>query len=301
MKLERKNDLSLRLLEMFDAVMRRRTTVDAAEDLGVSQPAVSNAIKSLERQIGVTLFERSARRMTPTEEAWRLQREIEPLFGVLKNIESELRGLRSARSGRLKLISTPPLGHTVLPVALKRFLAGRERVEVAYDVRRLETVVQTVEIGSAELGFALGVRRHPTLAVTPLGEQEMVAVVPPDHPLAGCAEITPAEIAEHRLIGLETSLGASIRYAFEVAGLPYRSAVQVRYCHTACVLAEAGVGVAVVDAWSAGFHRSDDIVIRPFRPSTPIVAAALHRRDAPWSPLAEAFIAELEPLFAVGG
>ncbi|MBX2854863.1 MAG: LysR family transcriptional regulator [Rhodobacteraceae bacterium] len=300
MKLERKNDLSLRLLEVFDAVMRRRTTVDAAEDLGVSQPAVSNAVKALEKQIGVNLFERGARRMTPTEEAWRLQRQIEPLFSLVNNIETELRGLRAGRSGRLKLIATPPLGHGALPAALTRFLADREGVEVSYDIRRLETVIQNVEIGQAELGFALGVTRHATLEVTALAEERMVAVLPNGHPLTDRAEISPRDITEHRLIGLETSLGAAIRHAFAAAEVPYQANVQVRYCHTACVLAAAGVGVAVVDPWSARFLQSSNITVRPFLPSTSVSATVLHRRDTPWTPLAAGFVAELEPLFAIG-
>ncbi len=95
MKIERKNDLSLRLLEIFDAVMRRRTTVDAAADLGISQPAVSNAIKALEKQLGLVLFERTRRQLLPTEESRRLLREIEPLFGMLRNVEEEVRDLQS--------------------------------------------------------------------------------------------------------------------------------------------------------------------------------------------------------------
>lgn len=297
MKIERKNDLSLRLLEIFDAVMRRRTTVDAAADLGISQPAVSNAIKALEKQLGLVLFERTRRQLLPTEEARRLLREIEPLFGMLQNVKEEVRDLRHARSGRLRMISTPPLGHTVVPHALKRFLKERPKVRVNYDIRRLETVIQSVETGAAEIGFVLGVRHHPGLTVTQLHVGEMVCVTPADHPLAGKEKITPADITSHRLIGLETSLGASVRSAFDTAGVPYMSDVQVRYCHTACVLANAGIGVAVVDPWSAKFTQAQEIVTRPFSPSTQVVAAAIHRKDTTWSLLAEALVRELHSQF----
>jgi DNA-binding transcriptional LysR family regulator len=206
--------------------MRRRTTVDAAADLGISQPAVSNAIKALEKQLGLVVFERTRRQLLPTEEARRLLREIEPLFGMLRNVEEEVRDLRHARSGRLRMISTPPLGHTVVPHALKRFLKERPKVRVNYDIRRLETVIQSVETGAAEIGFVLGVRHHPGLTVTQLHVGEMVCVTPADHPLAGKEKITPADITSHRLIGLETSLGASVRSAFDTAGVPYMSDVQ---------------------------------------------------------------------------
>ena len=69
MKIARKNDLSLRLLEIFGAVITHQTTVHAAEDLGISQPAVSLAIKQLEEQLGFSLFDRRNRRLQPTQEA----------------------------------------------------------------------------------------------------------------------------------------------------------------------------------------------------------------------------------------
>ncbi|MCH8154683.1 MAG: ABC transporter substrate-binding protein [Proteobacteria bacterium] len=218
-------------------------------------------------------------------------------FRHSKSQEEEVRDLRHARSGRLRMISTPPLGHTVVPHALKRFLKERPKVRVSYDIRRLETVIQSVETGAAEIGFVLGVRHHPGLTVTQLHVGEMVCVTPADHPLAGKEKITPADITSHRLIGLETSLGVSVRSAFDTAGVPYMSDVQVRYCHTACVLANAGIGVAVVDPWSARFAPAQEIVTRPFSPSTQVVAAAIHRKDTTWSLLAEALVRELQSQF----
>lgn len=298
MKIERKNDLSLRLLEIFNAVMRFRTTVGAAEAIGISQPAVSNAVRTLEKQLGFLLFERANRQLTPTEEAHVLLKEIEPLFGMLRDIEQEVRGLRDARSGRLRLISTPPLGHTAVPIALKHFLADRPNVRVNYDIRRLETVIQSVEKGAAEIGFVLGVQHHPTLSVMPLHESDMVCVMPANHALADKPVITPADISGYNLIGLETSLGATVKAAFDRAGVPHIASVKVRYCHTACVLANAGIGVTVVDPFSAHFTQSFDIAIRPFEPTTKVIAAAISRRDTPLSLLADALIQELRTYFA---
>lgn len=298
LKIERKNDLSLRLLEIFNAVMLCRTTVGAAEEMGISQPAVSNAVRALEKQLGFLLFERANRQLTPTEEAHLLLKEIEPLFGMLRDIEHEVRDLRDGRSGRLRLIATPPLGHTAVPVALKRFLADRPNVRVNYDIRRLETVIQSVEKGAADIGFVLGVKHHPSLAVMPLYESDMVCVMPASHPLADKSVITPSDIAGHTFIGLETSLGATVKAAFDRAGVPHVADVKVRYCHTACVLANAGIGVTVVDPFSAQFTQVFDIAVRRFEPTTAVVAAAISRQDTPLSLLADALIKELQACFS---
>lgn len=297
-KIERKNDLSLRLLEVFGAVMRCQTTIGAAEELGISQPAVSNSIKSLEAQLGFLLFERNNRRLRPTEEARLLLEEIEPIFGLLRNLEGQVRDLRKTRGGRLRLIATPPLGHTVLPVTLSGFLEERPSVTVRYDIRRLETVIQTVETGAAEVGFLLGLREHPALNVWPLHESAMVCVMPANHPLRAKDKITPFDIASVPLIGLESNLGAIVRAAFNSAGVPHLPRVEVRYCHTACVLANAGIGVAVVDPFSARFADTLNVITRPFEPLTMVAAAAVSRRDAPLSLLANSFVEEVRSRLA---
>ncbi|MEE3100937.1 MAG: LysR family transcriptional regulator, partial [Pseudomonadota bacterium] len=116
MKIERRNDLSLRLLEVFGAVMQHQTTVRSAEALGISQPAVSTAIRALEAQVGFALFERRNRRILPTEEALDLYREVEPIVSMLRSVEGRVRDLRAGAAGKLRIMATPPLGHSLAPV-----------------------------------------------------------------------------------------------------------------------------------------------------------------------------------------
>src|SRR5882757_1340000 len=156
----------------------------AAAQLGLSQPAVSNAIKSIEATAGFPLFERINNRLHPTPEAKLLYKEADPIFAIHDAFEAKLGDLRENRSGRLRLVATPPLGYGILPGALKRFLAQRAGTSVFFDVRRLEGVVDAIERGIAELGFALNIGALPNVRVEPLFEGEMVCVFAPDHPLA---------------------------------------------------------------------------------------------------------------------
>lgn len=97
MRIDRRNDLSLKLIEVFGAVMEHGTTTDAAEHLGVSQPAVSNCVRSLEKQLGLLLFERAGRQLRPTEEAHLLYAESQPIFGMLRRLASEVHELKHNR------------------------------------------------------------------------------------------------------------------------------------------------------------------------------------------------------------
>ncbi|MDQ1194476.1 MULTISPECIES: LysR family transcriptional regulator [Agrobacterium] len=300
-----KSDLSLRLLEIFDAIMRCGTTVEAAEQLGISQPAVSNGIRQLETQTGVTLFERLHRRLQPTEEAVALHEDIKPVFSLLRGFASRAQDMRQGVSGRLRVISTPPLGHTVAPLAMRRFLKERKDVSIAYDVRRLEHVVDAVQSGNADIGLALALERHPAVNVEVLARTHMVAVVPRTEETTDTV-VNAETLAKHDFVGLEvdSTLGRLVRAAFERDGVAYKPRVEVRYCSTAAVLARAGIGSAVIDPYTAAFNAGLGLVECDFLPPIELAAVLITRKGVPRSRLQHAFISEMRKAltdFAVGG
>ena len=287
--------MTLRQLEILRALIRCSTTVAAAQDLGMSQPAVSNALKAMEAQAGFALFERTNNRLFPTVEAMEIHAESETIFALHGRLAARMRDLRDGRSGHLRLVSTPPLGYSVVPPALSRFVAARPRVQVFFDVRRYEGVIESVASGIAELGFALGFDHHPGIASKVVGRGEMVCVMPPDHALAALSVVSPRDLAAHPFVALErgTRLGEAVRGSFEATGTPFRSTIEVRYCNTACVLAGAGAGAAVVDPFSPHQGGSHRLAIRPFRPETPAVSHVLWSEARPLSRLAQTFLAEI--------
>jgi DNA-binding transcriptional LysR family regulator len=293
--------MTLRQLEILRAIIRYRTTVDAARQLGLSQPAVSNAIKAMEANVGFALFERVNNRLFPTPEARELNTEAEAIFSRHDLFEAKLRDLKETKAGHLRIVATPPIGYGIIPDALKRFLARRPQVRVFFDVRRYEGVVDGVETNFVELGFALGMEGQPGLQTETVFAGNMVCVMKPDHPLARKALVTAADLNRHPFIALErgTRLGEAVRDAFQKTGTPFRFAVEVRYCNTACVLAQSGVGAAVVDPFSPTAGARHDLVVRPFAPTTPAIASAAWSNSRPLSRVAQAFLAEVRATAAI--
>ena len=287
--------MTLRQLEILRAVIRWRTTVAAARQLGLSQPAVSNAVKAMESQAGFPLFERINNRLFPTKEAQALHDEAESIFTLHGNLANKLRDLRESKAGHLRIVATPPIGYGIIPTALKRFLRDRPQVRVFFDVRRYEGVVESVGRNVVELGFALGPEDNPGLDAETVFAGEMVCVARRDHPLARRKSVAPADLAAHPFIALEsgTRLGEAVRASFRQAGTAFNFAVEVRYCNTACVLAEAGVGAAVVDPFSPQLGPGHELVVIPFRPTTAAVAFVTWSKARPLSRLAQAFVAEV--------
>ena len=286
--------MNLRQLEILRAVIRHRTTVAAAEELALSQPAISNALKAMEAQAGFTLFERINNRLFPTAEAMALYEESEAIFALHARLENRVRDLREQRTGHLAIVATPPLAYSIIPPTLSGFLRRRPQTRVFFDVRRYEGIIEGVLGNVAELGFALGLSDHPGIAHEVVHTGEMVCVLPPKHPLAERPVISAANLADFPLIGLErgTRLGEAVRESFAQAGAPFQPSVEVRYCNTACVLAATGVGAAVVDPFSPqqGGH---DLVVRPFTPATKVSAYMLWSEAKPLSNLAKTFRSEV--------
>lgn len=268
--------MNLRQLEIFRAVMRCQTTMGAATALSMSQPAVSNALKQMESQIGFLLFDRINNRLFPTEAARMIYEDSEPLFAMHAALETRVRDLRDDKVARLRILSTPPLGHGVIAQTLVRFAAANPKVRVGFDVRHLDEVIEGVETGAADLGFGLALGDTPALKVQALHEGAMVCVCREDHPLAREEVVTPDLLRGRSFVGLEgeTRMGQSVRTAFEASGVPYEASVMVRYCGTACVLAAAGLGAAVVDAFSPASSGQAGLVVLPFAPRVPCVASA---------------------------
>lgn len=287
--------MNVRLVEIFRAVMRHQTTVGAAHELGVSQPAVSMALRQLEVQIGFPLFNRVGNRLSAREEAKILFDKSEPVFDLIKSLDNIAEELRDHRHGHLRITATPQLGHSVLPIAVQRFLVGRPRVKISYDIQRSKDVLERVETGSADIGLAILLEREQshTFDMTPLASTGLICLVPRGHALDHHQVIRPRDLQPYPLIAVRnnTRLGPLVQAAFKFSGVPYHVSVEVQYAETACLLVTAGAGVTVVDGYSAS-NFSDHPKACPiaFEPEDVVDAWAVLPRSRTPSRLACAFL-----------
>lgn len=293
--------MNLRMLEIFRAVMQNHTTVGAARALQISQPAVSTALRQLETHFGFALFDRVGNRLVATDEAKILYQESESIFLLSKALTQTVDELKEQRLGHLRVVATPQLGHTVLPAAIGALLHQRPKVKVFFDVRRSYNVVEIIESGAADIGFAIALEKElsQSLLLSPVAQVEMVCLLPARHPLASRAVITPQDLAPYPLIGLEmgSRLSPLVMNAFKEAGTPYRTSVEVRYSETACLLVQSGVGIAIVDWFSASAQLSagsEHLVIVPFQPTITVQAYAVLARARTPSRLTSLFLEEVK-------
>jgi DNA-binding transcriptional LysR family regulator len=205
--------MDTRQLVAFCAVVERKSFSQAAERLGVSQPAVSLQIRSLEQRLGRQLLDRSGRRVEPTEAGQRLYRSAQRLLALEEQLLEEVADANEgALRGRLELGASSGPGETVLPLLLCDFQRVHPEVTVALSVYDTQTVVDLVAQRELELGVVGAARRHRSVVFEPFFRDEVVLSCPPGHAFAN-RTISLDELRAEPLIVMQE--GAGVRQVIE--------------------------------------------------------------------------------------
>ncbi|TML83595.1 MAG: LysR family transcriptional regulator [Actinobacteria bacterium] len=205
--------MDTRQLAAFCAVVERKSFSHAAEQLGVTQPAVSLQIRSLEKRLGQQLVDRSGRRVEPTEAGRRLYRNAQRMLALEEQLLGELAGdAEGALSGRLEIGASTGPGGTVLPLLLCAFQRRHPDVRVALSVSDTQRVVDQVARRELELGVVGAARRHRAVVFEPFFRDEVVLACPPGHAFAG-RTVTLDELREEPVIVMQE--GAGVRQVIE--------------------------------------------------------------------------------------
>jgi DNA-binding transcriptional LysR family regulator len=178
--------MDTRQLTAFCAVVDRRSFSLAAEQLGVTQPAVSLQIRSLETRLGQRLLDRSGRRVEPTEAGVRLYRSAQRLLALEQQLLEDVAGNGDAElRGRLEIGCSTGPGATVLPLLLCEFQEANPAVAISLTVSDTQHVIDAVARRELELGVVGASSRHRGVTFEPFFRDEVVLAVPPGHRFAG--------------------------------------------------------------------------------------------------------------------
>src|SRR5438045_1338697 len=217
--------MDTRQLAAFCAVVERRSFSQAAERLGVTQPAVSLQVRALEKRLGQQLLDRSGRRVVPTEAGMRLYRGAQRLLALEEQLLEEVAAdEQGSLRGRLEIGASTGPGGTVLALLLCEFQRCNPELTVALSVLDTQRVIELVARRELELGVVGAARRQRTVSFEPFFRDEVVLVCPPGHRFAG-RTLTLDELREEPLIMMQA--GAGVRAVTEeelrAAGLRLRA------------------------------------------------------------------------------
>lgn len=174
---------TLRQLEVFVATARYENISRAADTLAMSQSAASEALRELERQFGIQLFERTGRRLQLNE----LGRTVRPRAEALLERAAELEQVLAQHHepGPIKVGATLTIGNYLAVGTMARYMAEQPGARVTLEVANTASIVQRVAGFELDLGLIEGERYNPDLEMMPWRDDELVVFCAPSHPLPG--------------------------------------------------------------------------------------------------------------------
>jgi DNA-binding transcriptional LysR family regulator len=241
-----------RQVELFRAVMQAGSLSGAAQALHSSQPTLSRELGRMESRLGYALFERSAgSRLKPTAAAQSLWESVQRHYQGLGQVQAQARQLALADAQQLQLLALPALAHALLPSALARWPEREQRVAITPAESPL------LEAWMAEQRFDLAVteRTGPVsgCVVEPLAELAEVAVLPAGHALLARSSLRPQDFAGEAFISLadDDPYRSAIDGLFADAGVQRQLRLQTHSAVAACALVAQGLGVTIVNPFTA--------------------------------------------------
>ncbi|MFO1029523.1 MAG: LysR substrate-binding domain-containing protein [Planctomycetota bacterium] len=236
--------ITLRQLEIFLAVARAEHVTAAAEQLHLSQSAVSAALAELSEQLGGPLFDRSGRRIVRNARGTRLLEEAADLLQRASDLVRGFRGDREVR-GRLRVGASSTIGMYLLPERVARFAAANDGVDVDLEIGNSAQIEDRLVARSLDVGFVEGPPQRPELDAVLWRVDELAIFVRAGDPLARRRGLGVADLAAARWVSREA--GSGTRAVFEAAmrdrGLPWAPAVTMGHSEAVKAAVHAGLGV----------------------------------------------------------
>jgi DNA-binding transcriptional LysR family regulator len=241
-------------LRVFRAVARHRNFRVAAEELLLTQPAITQQIKALETELGVALFDRAGGKITLTTAGTALLPYAERLADLSEEARQAVAATTSTNAGHLTLAASQTIGQYLLPRLIAAFLIENPKVNIDVIGGNTQAALEALVGHRVQLALIEGPAMRQDVRIEPFMEDHMICVVPATHEWAG-EEVEPAQLQQATLVTRELGSGSRriVEQAFERAGLRLRDLhIRMTFDSTEGLLSavEAGLGIAFVSRWA---------------------------------------------------
>ena len=293
--------MDVRQIETYQAVMTYGTTSKAAEVLGMSQPAVSKAIMTLERSIGFKLFDREKGRIIPSAEGQLFFREVQISLAGIAKLRSAAARIRDYGSGDIRVACLSAFSTNLLPTAIARFRKRHPEIAVSLHVAASSVIRDMIASNQLDLAVTADEIDTTGIQAVPFAQISAALAIPPGHSLANKDVIVPADLEGVDLVALapEDTTRHEAEAIFAQHGVSPKVVVETAYSSTVCALVLAGVGCGIVDPVTAAGYTERGLILRPLQPSVSfrtLMIFPTQKKSKIVSDLADALMAETKVL-----
>lgn len=278
-------NVNLRQLRVFLAVARQRHFRRAAEQLHLSQPAVSRHVAELEAELAVRLFDRSTREVVPTEAGRYLESAIERVLDELEGVLDHVHAEGERKRGKVHIASVPTLSASLMPQCIADCAREYPELTIQMHDQAQTLVLDSVRGGEVDFGIAIEPPDTGEFDREVIMHDPFCLACRPDHPLAQHKTVSWKKLRGQPLVLLDYFSGSRrlIDQLLQKHGVEAHVVQQTGHPYTAFRMVEAGLGISITPGLSS---PPATLAVRPLTPTERRAVTLIHRRQRSLSPLA---------------
>lgn len=267
------------------------TVTGAAEVLNTSQPAVSRSLKQLEDAVKMALFRRSGNRVVPTREAYLLYEEVDKSFRSLRRIGRAAEDIRNLRQGKIHIACAPAFSQGFLVSAVKAFSESKPGVQTVVSTRQTPTISELATSQQCDIGLAAYAIEPEGTDCKKFTDAPEICLIPAEHPFAEKRKITPEDLdgVDFVSLGHTDPYSKRLHRLLEERNVAVSTVIEVQNSLMACEAVAQGLGVTVVNPYSALSFRHRPVVFRRFSVNLPFYSTLIWSKRQPLSELSNEF------------
>lgn len=257
-------NLTLREFRVFRVVYELRSFSAASQTVHMTQSAVSKICQEMEAKVGQRLFERTTRKVLPTQLADQLYVYVCEVLGTMDAAERSLQTLLDLESGEVRVAASPMMTYGLLRQPVAAFHAAHPGIEIGLHELSTDETIDYVVNGKADFGLVSIEADHPKLAIEHLYDETLHAICTPDHALARKRALTWEVLARYPHISMHASFSTrrTVDRVYGQRGLSYRSAIEVGTVLSVLAMVKSGMGIAVLPGYVLDFVKDLGLVAR---------------------------------------
>jgi len=290
--------MELSQLRAFHEIARSGSFSKGAEKLCITQPALSRQVESLEKSVGISLFNRHSRGVHLTEAGRRLFEYVEQMLRLADEAERTLQEIQGLHIGKLNIGACTTVGNYLLPTPLATFLKLYPGIEASVELGKSDDIAERVMHKHFDLAFIAGIPNPPGLCIEPINEDEILFLVHPEHRLCENAGFDPKLLSEEVFILRE--LGSATRQTLDsiLRKTQVKPSKVVTLGDTEAVkrAVMAGMGVTFLSKYTVGLELQSGLLCTPDIPELKLTRQMLciYPKSVHLPPAALAFLSHLK-------
>ncbi|RDE07059.1 LysR family transcriptional regulator [Sphingomonas aracearum] len=287
--------MNLRHIEIFHAVYVNGSVSAAARALNISQPSVSKTLRHAESLLGYPLFQRTNGRLVATDDAHALFEEVREIQDRVYALREASRNLRRGGGATLRISALPSLALGALPSAVAGFLKNHSNVKFDLQTVHHDDLLRKLYERETDVAVAFEVPPSTPLGHQWLGEGELVVLYREEDMPDAPPRLELSALQERPFISLASSgpIGTLFTQELERREVVLDEVVSARTFYIATALVRQGVGLTVVDSFTAQAAMAPGLSIRPLKPRITFDVHAMYLLNRPPTALANDFLKAL--------